>query len=98
MPDQMRVRPRQHPSHHTILTALSACGPSGTGCTCPKGKCNCSPCVNAAHSSKVPPFPYPHRTRVELTRTYSVTAAGQVKTACAPNKARLALVNQSRNY
>ena len=65
MPEQMRVRPRQHSSHPTILTALSACGPSGTGCTCPKGKCNCSPCVNAAHSSKVPLSPI--HTELELS-------------------------------
>ncbi|KAF8549956.1 hypothetical protein OG21DRAFT_1514614 [Imleria badia] len=31
-----------------------ACGSSGsgTGCTCPKGKCNCKQCVNAPHSLK----------------------------------------------
>jgi hypothetical protein len=36
----------------TILTVLSACAPSGTGCACPS---NCSQCANAPHSPKVPP-------------------------------------------
>ncbi|KAG1737901.1 uncharacterized protein EDB91DRAFT_474145 [Suillus paluster] len=29
-----------------------ACGPAGTGCACPKNKCNCDNCVNKQHSSQ----------------------------------------------
>ncbi|KAI0365602.1 hypothetical protein BV20DRAFT_972996 [Pilatotrama ljubarskyi] len=35
----------------TCQNACSACGPSGTGCACPKGKCNCQNCVNKANNS-----------------------------------------------
>lgn len=30
-----------------------ACGPSGTGCACPKDKCKCAECPNKAHTDKV---------------------------------------------
>ena len=36
----------------TYRHARSACGPSGTGCACPKGKCNCQDCTNNAASQK----------------------------------------------
>ncbi|KAF9553557.1 hypothetical protein CPC08DRAFT_645502 [Agrocybe pediades] len=40
------------PSDCTCQAACSACGPSGTGCACPKGKCNCAECPNKAHTEK----------------------------------------------
>ncbi|KAJ8591597.1 hypothetical protein M405DRAFT_764608 [Rhizopogon salebrosus TDB-379] len=39
-------------SEYTCLNECLACGPSGTGCTCPKGRCNCQQCVNSKHSEK----------------------------------------------
>ncbi|RPD57773.1 hypothetical protein L226DRAFT_467857 [Lentinus tigrinus ALCF2SS1-7] len=32
----------------TCQNNCGSCGPSGTGCACPKGKCNCQNCVNNA--------------------------------------------------
>ena len=32
--------------------ACSACGPSGTGCACAKGKCECSDCPNNAQATQ----------------------------------------------
>ncbi|KAJ8474284.1 hypothetical protein ONZ51_g7327 [Trametes cubensis] len=34
----------------TCQNSCGACGPSGTGCACAKGKCNCQNCVNKASS------------------------------------------------
>lgn len=76
----------------TTLTVLSACGPSGTGCTCPKGKCDCKQCVNAPHSRKV--LLFPSYTKLELTLC-SATAAVLAKIVFAPHEARFALVNPS---
>jgi len=37
-----------------VLTLVySACGPQGTGCSCPKDKCNCPECPNKAHTAQV---------------------------------------------
>ncbi|KAI6046341.1 hypothetical protein EDC04DRAFT_2558283 [Pisolithus marmoratus] len=36
----------------TCQNNCGACGPTGTGCACPKNKCNCSDCVNRAHTQK----------------------------------------------
>ncbi|CAL1711366.1 unnamed protein product [Somion occarium] len=32
----------------TCQNNCSACGPSGTGCACPKDKCECADCPNNA--------------------------------------------------
>ncbi|KAH9889489.1 hypothetical protein C8Q73DRAFT_653866 [Cubamyces lactineus] len=37
----------------TCQNSCGACGPSGTGCACPKGKCNCQNCVNKASSVSI---------------------------------------------
>jgi hypothetical protein len=36
------------PSETVNIFAHSACGPSGTGCSCKKGSCNCDTCENKA--------------------------------------------------
>ncbi|KAF8418258.1 hypothetical protein L210DRAFT_956957 [Boletus edulis BED1] len=40
------------PADCTCQSNCGACGPSGTGCGCPKGKCNCKQCANSPHSNK----------------------------------------------
>ncbi|KAI6007594.1 hypothetical protein F5J12DRAFT_720385 [Pisolithus orientalis] len=36
----------------TCQENCGACGPTGTGCTCPENRCKCSNCVNEAHAQK----------------------------------------------
>ncbi|KAF8809128.1 hypothetical protein BYT27DRAFT_7094978 [Phlegmacium glaucopus] len=45
------------PSDCTCQSNCGACGPSGTGCSCSKGKCDCAQCPNnkaqdKAHTDK----------------------------------------------
>ncbi|KAF8881828.1 hypothetical protein CPB84DRAFT_1791451 [Gymnopilus junonius] len=40
------------PSDCTCESACTACGPSGTGCACAKGKCDCAECPNKAHTAQ----------------------------------------------
>ena len=51
LPEQLRVR-RYLCQDLGIGGLMSgndrACGPSGTGCACPKGKCDCQNCTNHA--------------------------------------------------
>ncbi|KAF8889008.1 hypothetical protein BD779DRAFT_1521495 [Infundibulicybe gibba] len=39
------------PGDCTCQSNCGACGPQGTGCSCPRGKCNCAQCHNKQHSS-----------------------------------------------
>ncbi|KAF8227319.1 hypothetical protein L208DRAFT_315364 [Tricholoma matsutake] len=43
----------------TCQTNCGACGPSGTGCACPKNKCNCNNCENKFHTANVVLAPAP---------------------------------------
>jgi hypothetical protein len=47
------VMKRRDPYYTDNFLFFSACGPQGTGCACPKGKCNCAECPNKAHTAKV---------------------------------------------
>ncbi|KAI0696650.1 hypothetical protein C8T65DRAFT_583218 [Cerioporus squamosus] len=36
----------------TCQNNCGACGPTGTGCSCAKGKCNCQNCANNASAQQ----------------------------------------------